>query len=200
MLIWAYYFWVAIDSWISDSESQKLQRLKLFSVKWKHVMYMIAFLYSFHVCTKCLSATKNLTVHQAWQIYNKLFQHLENWYAETEQKIEWKNMITISINVTWDKFKKYYEDTNEKKNIFYAVMTVLNSCLQINVYELKHWIRNEQATYQQLILQFYVKHYKQYESDVQKQRSQMIAVEITFLTTDFEWLLMLMIYRIWIST
>ena len=140
-------------------------------MKWKHVMYMIAFLYSFHVCIKCLSATKDLTVHWAWQIYNKLFQHLENWYAETEQKIEWKDMITTSINVTQDKFKKYYEDMNEKKSILYAVVTVLNSHLQMNVYELKHWTRNEQAIYQQLILQFYVKYYRQYENDVQKWKS-----------------------------
>ena len=77
-------------------------------------------------------------------------------------------MITISIDAAQDKFKKYYENTNEKKSIFYAVMTILNSYLQMNVYELKHWTRNEQATYQQLILQFYAKHYKQYESDVQK--------------------------------
>ena len=200
MLIQVYYFQIAIDSWISDFENQKLQKLKLFFVKWKHVMYMIALLYSFHVCTKHFSTTKNFTVHQAWQIYNKLFQHFENQYAETEQKIEWKNMITISIDVTQDKFKKYYKDMNEKKNILYAVTAVLNSCFWMNVYKLKHWTRNEQATYQQLIFQFYVKHYKQYENDVQKQRSQMIAVEITFLTTDFEWLLMLMIYRIWIST
>ena len=109
-------------------------------------------------------------------------------------------MITISIDVTQDKFKKYYEDTDEKKNILYAVMTVLNSHLWMNVYESEHWTRNEQATYQQLILQFYAEHYKQYENDIQKQKSQMIAVKITFLTTDFEWLLMLMIYRIWIST
>ena len=147
MLIQAYYLQIVIDSWISDFENQKLQKLKLFSVKWKHVMYMIAFLYSFHVCTKCFLATKNLTVHQAWQIYNKLFQHLENWYAETEQKIEWKNMITTSIDVTWDKFKKYYEDTNEKKNILYVIMTVLNLHLQMNVYESKHWTRNEWTIY-----------------------------------------------------
>ena len=109
---------------------------------------MIAFLYSFHVCTKHFSATKNFTIHQAWQIYNKFFQYLENQYAETEQKIEWKDMITILIDVIQDKFKKYYENMNEKKNILYAVTTVLNSYLQMNVYKLKHWIRNEQATYQ----------------------------------------------------
>ena len=47
-------------------------------------------------------------------------------------------MITISIDAAQDKFKKYYEDTNEKKNILYAVTAILNSCLQINVYESKH--------------------------------------------------------------
>ena len=154
-------------------------------MKWKHVMYMIVLLYSFHVCTKHLSATKNLTIHQAWQIYNKLFQYFENQYAEIEQKIKWKNMITISINAAWDKFKKYYKDMNEKKSIFYAITAVLNSYFWMNIYELKHWTRNEQATYWQLILQFYAKHYKQYESDIQKQKSQMTAVKITFLTTDF---------------
>ena len=109
-------------------------------------------------------------------------------------------MIIISIDVTWDKFKKYYENTDEKKSILYAITTVLNLHLWMNVYKLKHWTRNEQATYQQLILQFYAEHYKQYENDVQKQKSQIIAVEIIFLTTNFEWLLILIIYRIWIST
>ena len=56
-------------------------------------------------------------------------------------------MITISIDVTWDKFKKYYEDMNEKKNILYAVTVVLNSCFWMNVYESEHWTRNEWATY-----------------------------------------------------
>ena len=107
-------------------------------------------------------------------------------------------MITISINITWDKFKKYYKNIDEKKSILYVVTAVLNSCFWMNVYKSEHWTRNEWATYWQLILQFYMKHYKQYENDIQKQKSQMIAVEITFLTTDFEWLLILMIYKIWI--
>jgi len=47
-------------------------------------------------------------------------------------------MITISINAAQDKFKKYYENMNEKKSILYAVTVVLNLCLQMNVYELKH--------------------------------------------------------------
>ena len=47
-------------------------------------------------------------------------------------------MITISINIIQDKFKKYYKDTNEKKNILYAVIVILNSHFQMNVYELKH--------------------------------------------------------------
>ena len=47
-------------------------------------------------------------------------------------------MITISIDAAQDKFKKYYENMNEKKNILYAVITVLNSCLQMNIYESKH--------------------------------------------------------------
>ena len=47
-------------------------------------------------------------------------------------------MIIILIDAAQDKFKKYYEDMNEKKNIFYAVMTVLNSHLQMNVYKSEH--------------------------------------------------------------
>ena len=57
-------------------------------------------------------------------------------------------MITILIDAAWDKIKKYYKDTNEKKGIFCAVTAVLNSCLQMNVYKSEHWIRNKQATYQ----------------------------------------------------
>ena len=169
MLILAYYLRVAIDSWISDSESQKLQRLKLSPVEWKHVVYMVALLYPFHVCTKRLSATKGPTVHRAWQIYNKLFQHLEDRYAEAEQEIEWKDMITTSIDAARDKFKEYYGDTDGKKGILYAVAAVLDPRLRMNAYEPEHWTRNERATYRQLILQFYAEHYKQYESDVQEQ-------------------------------
>ena len=41
-------------------------------------------------------------------------------------------MIIISINAAQDKFKKYYEDTDEKKSILYAVAAVLNLCFQMN--------------------------------------------------------------------
>ena len=47
-------------------------------------------------------------------------------------------MITISIDIIQDKFKKYYKNMNEKKSILYAVVIILNSHLQMNVYESEH--------------------------------------------------------------
>ena len=50
----------------------------------------------------------------------------------------------------------------------------------MNTYNSEHWEQEEQQAYQEQILQFYEKHYEQYESDAQTQASrQHPDVEVT---------------------
>ena len=88
MLIQALLLQDAMNKWVDDCDSSKLKLLKLSNVEWKHIEYLITLLYSFYRYTKALSATSGCIVHQVWQIYNNLFQHLENQCKEVEYEIE----------------------------------------------------------------------------------------------------------------
>ena len=115
-----------MDLWVDNCDSKKVKNLKLSAEEWKHVKYIIALLYSFHHYIKALSVSKSCTVHQAWQIYNDLFQHLEDQLEEAECETKWKDVLITAINAAKNKFKKYYEETEGIKELLYAVAAVLN--------------------------------------------------------------------------
>jgi len=138
MLIQTLLLQDAINKWIDDYDSSKLKLLKLSNVKWKHIEYLITLLYSFYRYIKTLSTTSGCTVHQVWQIYNNLFQHLENQYKEAEYEIEWKKSLTTAIEVAKKKFSIYYEQTKHVREEFYAIATILNSYIWMNTYNSKH--------------------------------------------------------------
>ena len=138
MLIQALLLQDAMNKWIDDCNSSKLKLLKLSDVKWKHIEYLITLLYSFYHYIKALSATSGYIIHWVWQIYNNLFQHLENWCKEAEYEIEWKKSLTTLIKVAKKKFSVYYEQTKHVREEFYAVATILNPYIWMNTYNSEH--------------------------------------------------------------
>ena len=176
----------AVNKWVGDYDRSKLKLLKLYAVKWKHIEYMIAFLYSFFWFTRALSKFTDSTIHQVWAIYNSLFQHLKNQYSETEYKSVWKNDLQTVIENAQNKFDKYYKWTEHVKEKLYAVAAVLDSYLWMNAYKSEHWEQKEWMTYQAQIVQFYEAHYMQYESSSCIQATQTFEVKITILDNEFE--------------
>ena len=96
---------------------------------------MIVLLFSFFWFTKTLFKFTDFIIDQVWAIYNSLFQHMKNWYAETEYKSHWKNDLQTTLEKAQNKFVKYYKQTENIKEKLYAIIAVLDSYFQMNVYK-----------------------------------------------------------------
>ena len=124
-----------------------MKLLKLYAEKWKHVKYIIVFLYFFFQFIRVFFKFTNSTVHQVWAIYNNFFQYLKNWYSKTEYKLVWKNNLQTVIENAQNKFDKYYKQIKHVKEEFYVIAAVLDSYFQMNAYRSDHWKLTEWMTY-----------------------------------------------------
>jgi hypothetical protein len=86
MVIQALLLRKELNQWILESDNSKLQKLLISDLEWKQVEYVLAILYSFWKCTQAVSVSHGITIHQAWQVYNKLFQHLEDQADKAEKE------------------------------------------------------------------------------------------------------------------
>lgn len=67
-----------LTQFLDQTDNPKLQELYLTLDEWKQVQYVIVILFPFWQYTQAISISQDISIHLAWQIYNKLFQHLES--------------------------------------------------------------------------------------------------------------------------
>ena len=78
-------------------------------LKNKNILNISLFFYIFFEFIRVFSKFTNSTIYWVWAIYNNFFQHLKNWYSETEYELVWKNDLQIVIKNAQNKFDKYYK-------------------------------------------------------------------------------------------
>lgn len=105
----------------SHRPPEKLQELYLTPDEWKQVQYVIVILFPFWQYTQAISISRDISIHLAWQIYNKLFQHLESRSREAERERTWKEPLVNALQAAKDRLSDYYSQTDNEFGIFYAV-------------------------------------------------------------------------------
>ncbi len=68
-----------IDCWISTNEQDDpaLAPYTFSAEEWTHVCYLAVVSHPHALFTRGLSTQRGLTITMAWEIYNKVFKHLE---------------------------------------------------------------------------------------------------------------------------
>lgn len=155
----------AVDSWVGGSTgyASKYKKLELSQRDWEQLEFLMALLEPFARFTKVLSlgAKSGPTIHLVWRVYNELFGHLER--ARNRARGPWKTGLRSAIIAAYEKFKKYYGDTENPKGELLAVAAVLNPSTRMAAYDKDHWKPTEIRKYKADILRFYGLYYKGFE-------------------------------------
>jgi hypothetical protein len=174
-----------LNQWVLESDNTKLQQLTISDLEWKQVEYVLAILYPFWKYTQAVSVSRGITIHRAWQVYNKLFQHLEDRQHEAEKEGEWKESLVRALEAAKEKLGIYYGRTEKEKGIIYAVAAVLDPSKRLAAYDSDTWTPRERKFYKEQILTFYKENYLEFETrPTVIPSTSSSAIEVTILSNN----------------
>ena len=140
--------------------------LSLNSNKWQQIKYLLCITQPFFTFTTALSKTKDITVHLIFEIYNKLFDHLEVSIWQLQQKkVPWKRLMLSALEAAKEKLTFYYQKTDNMHNNIFAVSTILAPENKLQFFSGKDWDATWRKRYYQSFKN-YVQPYKQRLQDV----------------------------------
>jgi hAT family C-terminal dimerisation region len=131
-----------IDLWIQQESqvNQKFKRLMVTSDEWTHVNYMVSLLYPFKRWTTALSKTSGVIIHQAWTVYNTLFDHLDDHYQSLSLRVASASVYKRAIDAGRDKLSQYYSKTNDDPQSVYNLACILDPSTKLNLYRTEDWL------------------------------------------------------------
>jgi hypothetical protein len=95
--------------------------------QWRQIDYLLCLTKPFFDFTLALSKTREATSHLVFQIYNRLFEHLEKSKTQLQRKrVPWKQQMLTSLEASHAKLREYYKETDKIYGHIYAVCTILS--------------------------------------------------------------------------
>jgi len=145
----------AIGRFINRYVQEDLTSYQLSSTEWRQIEYLIELVYPYHRITLSLSTLTGPTVHLVFQIYNALFEHLENSIARLGKKrLRWKQQLKTALEKAEDKLRKYYGQTCQSHGYLYALATILAPQFKLQYFQTEDWQDdnvNWHAEYQEVL-------------------------------------------------
>lgn len=94
--------------------------------EWRQIDYLLSITQPFYKWTTGLSKIKDVTVHNVFRVYNKLFDHLETSIRQLERKrVPWKQAMLRALYAGKEKLSVYYNKTEQIHGNLYAIGTIL---------------------------------------------------------------------------
>jgi hypothetical protein len=101
-------------------------QFRLNAEEWRQVDYLLCITQPFWKFTTGLSKTKNVTIHNVFRVYNRLFDHLDTSIRQLQRKkVPWKRSMLQALYGGKEKLKAYYRKTEEIHGNLYAIGTIL---------------------------------------------------------------------------
>ncbi|KAJ9482098.1 hypothetical protein VN97_g11345 [Penicillium thymicola] len=117
---------------------------KLDQEEWRQVEYLLLLTKPFFDFTMMLSKTKDITAHNIYSIYNKLFSHLDAAEAKLKNKgVSWKKRMLQALQTAKKKLSKYYTATDyEPYGDIYALATIFSPSKKLRYFASTDWQGN----------------------------------------------------------
>jgi hypothetical protein len=114
---------------------------KLDQEEWRQVEYLLLLTKPFFDFTMMLSKTKDITAHNIYSIYNKLFSHLDAAEAKLKNKgVIWKKRMLWALQTAKKKLSKYYTATEyEPYGDIYALATIFSPSKKLRYFSSTDW-------------------------------------------------------------
>ena len=115
--------------------------------EWKQVDYLIEILYPFCLWTNAIGAiTSGPTIHHAFAVYNKLFDHLDAQIEKLKRKrLPWKVKLRDALKRGQAKLTTYYSQTKNELGDIYGIGTILAPEHKLAFFDNDEW-RNDEGT------------------------------------------------------
>lgn len=148
MLKRAYQLRIAIDHYITANTKYDLSSLVMTPAEWRQVAYLRELLREFAIYTVSLSEHTGTTIHRVYDIYDSLFNHIEDYLTRLLNKqFRWKKILYKGLEAAQDKLRKYYQDTYEFHGDMYAIATILNPCSKLEGFRGASWSNDRGRNY-----------------------------------------------------
>jgi hypothetical protein len=107
---------------------QRKEWLILSSAQWEQIEYLIELTAPFNVMTQHAGISHAPSIHDAFPIYNNLFDHIEfNQDLLAAKSRAWKVQLHDALQDAHEKLSKYYSKASEEKlNHVYAFAVLLH--------------------------------------------------------------------------
>ena len=139
MLARAFYLRQDIEDFLKQAEAHWL---RLDTNEWNHIAYLIDITRGFARMTQAVGKTRSVTSHRAFDIYNKLFGHIEKAQRQLRPKrVPWKAEMVAALKASRDKLDQYYSKTKDGLEHFYAKATLLDPSQGAQLFLTADWDR-----------------------------------------------------------
>lgn len=118
-------------------------QFKLNSEEWRQVDYLLCITQPFHRWTTAISKIKDVTIHQIFRIYNKLFDHFDFSISQLKRKrVAWKTTMREALEAGRQKLSDYYSQTENVHGNLFAVGTILAPQHKLQFFSKPEWSDN----------------------------------------------------------
>jgi hypothetical protein len=133
-------------------DKHEIEYLRLSDTEWSQVKYLIDLIKIFCVFTKTINQSKLSTIYQMFDIYDKLFDHLDRARLKlSRKKISWKRVMLEDLVAANAKLRQYYSKTQESLNCLYEKTMLLSSNKKNVVFQNSNWkVENKETSWNEI--------------------------------------------------
>ncbi len=129
-------------------DKHEAEYLRLTKTKWSQVKYLIELIKLFCAFIKTINQFKYSTIHQIFDIYDKLFDHLDRARSKlSRKKVSWKKIMIQELNAANAKLRQYYAKTQKTLNCLYEKTTLLSSNRKNAIFQESNWKVSSDKTF-----------------------------------------------------
>lgn len=151
-----------IGRFITSWANEDVRFLMLSPTEWRQVEYLIELTWPFYDLTLAVSKMNGPSVHRVFEIYNAIFDHLDDRMERLKSKrAAWKIQLRDALSKAHDKLRTYYAKTYESQGFIYAIATILYPGAKLKCFKTQVWqdtTKNWHDTYEKIfhkVFQYY---------------------------------------------
>jgi viroplasmin and RNaseH domain-containing protein len=162
-------------------DKHEAKYLRLIETKWSQVKYFINLTKLFCIFIKTINQSKYFIIHQVFDIYDKLFDHLNQTRNKlSRKKLSWKKIMLEDLIATNTKFRQYYAKTQDSLNLLYEKVVLLFFNRKDVIFQESNWkIFNDEKSWSEIYWsavekQFLDEYHREFASDFRIKNSSRI--------------------------
>jgi hypothetical protein len=133
-----------IHLWITAEvkKDKNVTRFTFTATEKQHLRYLMELLAPFALYTEAVSVSESgPTIHFTYNIYNELFQHIENEKQKLGRKrTPWKVRMRDALDKAWQALQKWYRTTESNLQYVFSTATILSPAHKVKFFEGEDWV------------------------------------------------------------